>query len=70
MKKKTKEKTADEFRISVRTTADELDRLRQTAKNANIKQADLVRIAVSEKIAELNARIQRGETLKMELVAK
>jgi predicted DNA-binding protein len=62
--------TEKEYRFNIRTTEKEKKRLNQFAKKIGVSQSDIIREAIADKIADLDAKIQSGQTVSLGLVVK
>lgn len=65
-----KNKGKDEYRFSVRATEKEKSGLKKVASVVGIPQSIIIREAIAEKIADLTARVERGEEIKLGVVTK
>lgn len=63
-------KNKDEIRFNVRTTEQQKRELKKLAKVTGISQSDIIRDAVAEKVASLNALLQSGEKVSLGVVTR
>jgi predicted DNA-binding protein len=57
----------DEYRINIRSNPTEKAQLKKVATKIGVPQSVIIRDAITEKIAELTARIERGEKITVGL---